>query len=153
MNALSFDERSRRRPTFEQDSVPADFGGAVLHLPLPRVTIRRRRNEDGTSRGEAYRGFGVDFDRLVDRVEEANTGTAVELAAALFDLAADLIRRNYEVTEEELDELLVLDPSTFAGGGIPEPWSTVWGVACGVPKSSGAGPEPPASSAASTPTA
>lgn len=153
MSAPSFDERSRRRPTFDPDSVPATFGGAVLYLPRPRVVLRRRREPGGASRAEVCHGFGADFDALVDRVEAASGGTMVELATALIDLAADLVARNYDLAEAELDELLVLDPSGFGGDSIPEPWATVWGMACSVPKSSGAGPAPPASSAASTPTA
>lgn len=115
--------------------------------------LRRRREPGGASRAEVWHGFGADFDALVDRVEAASAGTMIELAAALIDLAADLIRRNYDLTEDELDGLLMLDPAGFGGDSIPEPWATVWGIACSVPKSSGAGPAPPASSAASTPTA
>lgn len=139
-----FDERGRRRPGFDPDSVPVDLGGARLYLPRPRLTIRRRHDERGRSIADPARTFGADYDALVEAVTGAD-GMA-GLAAALFDLTADLLRRNYEVSEDELDRLLSIDPSEWRGAdGVPEPWATVWEVARGLgPKSSAAGSSPPA---------
>lgn len=140
---LSFDERERRRPSFDPDSVPADFGGTTLYLPKPRLTIRRRHDEAGRSVAVPWRSFGPDFDGLVEAVAQASeSGSVVALASGLFDLAADLIRRNYDVTEDDLDALLSIDPSAF-GESMPEPWATVWSVAlCLPPKSNGPGSSP-----------
>lgn len=128
MIATTFDEKARRLPTFDPDSVPAGFGGVTLYLPRPRVMIRRRRGEDGKSQAVVTRTFGPAYDGLIDAVELASTaGDVTDLAAALFELAADLLGRNYSLTEEELDGLLAFDPM----GGMREPWATVWAVALG----------------------
>lgn len=138
MIATTFDEKARRLPTFDPDSVPADFGGVTLHLPRPRVMIRRRRVPGGASRGEVIRTFGPAFDALIDAVELASAaGDVTDLAAALFDLGEDLLRRNYNLTDEELDGLLTFDPM----GGMSEPWATVWAVALGGGKPAAAEPE------------
>lgn len=144
MTESLFDPAKSRRPEFDPESVPVEFGSLVFHLPKPRVSIRRRHNPDGSSVGEPTRSFGADFERLVDKVAEAAGGGSIQaLAAALFDLAADLIRRNYAIAEEELDQVLSLDPAAFGGDSIPEPWATVWGVAVGLPKAKGPGPSQP----------
>lgn len=141
-----------RLETFDPDSVPVVFDQVVVYIPKPRVSIRRK-TVNGKPEIEVRRTFGADYDRLVDRVEEALAATMVELASALFEVTADLIRRNYRATDEDLDAILVLNPDQF-GEEVPEPWATVWEVANGLPpKSSAPGPTPAASSSASTPTA
>jgi len=140
-----FDEAAKRRPSFDSDSVPVELAGVLVYLPKPRVMIRRRHDPSGKSTAEGHKSFGADYDALLDRVQAA-TGDLVELATALFEVAADLLRRNYEISEDELDSLLVFDVTEWSqADGIPEPWSTVWAVATGLgPKLNGPGPTPPA---------
>lgn len=168
--ASSPEEPFPRRPEFDPESIPVLFGSALLYLPPPRFTLRRRRRPDGSTFAEPARSFGVDFDRLVDRVTEAaGSGAPGQpvpwdlLAVALFDLAADLIRRNYEVDETRLDQLLTFCPRDVLDVAsededdpreLPDPWGSVWRVALGLgPKSRGVGSSPPVSSPESTPTA
>jgi hypothetical protein len=131
-----FDEQAKRRPTFDPDSVPIELSGVVVYFPKPRITIRRTHGSNGKSGGEALRSFGPDYDKLTEALIEAGgDGKSVhDFAVALFDLAADLIRRNYDVTEDELDSLLSFDVAEWSRSdtGLPEPWNQIWEVARGI---------------------
>lgn len=129
------EEASKRRPEFDEESVPVEFAAGRFYLPKPRIVFRRGR-VDGKAVPIASKSFGADYDRLLGAVEQASKeGTVVEVVDALFALAEDLLARNYELTPEDLDEILVVDfnttPDEFLP--IPQPWGEVWRIANSLP--------------------
>lgn len=133
---MSLDERSLRRPEFDPQSVPIDFPGrGTWYLPRPRVTYRRERDEGGNQVTRRIRDFGPEYDSLVEAFNAAKT--VEDTVTALFDLASDLIRRNYEIGDDDLYSLLVYEVDVSAGG-LPEPWDSIFRVAATLPPKSNA---------------
>jgi hypothetical protein len=117
-------EITRRRPSFNPaKSVPVVFAdGCTWWLPKPRVTVRpvfkngRTVNVDGRCLRFPHIGYGDDdIDALLALIAETDDpGSIVELVATL---AAELLRRNYDLSDAELDELLCIRPADPASLG------------------------------------
>lgn len=129
------EEASKRRPEFDEESVPVDFAAGRFFLPKPRIVFRRGK-VDGKTVAIPSRTFGVDYDQKLAAVEvAAKDGTVVELMTALFAIAEDLLSRNYELTDDELDAILVVDYNSPPDEllPIPQPWGEVWRAANSLP--------------------
>ncbi len=142
-----FDERSRRLASFDPESVPGELAGVVVYLPRPRLFLRCKV-EASRVRAEPARGFGAEFDSLLDAVgRSSQSGVLLDLATDLFALTANLLRRNYEISDREIEALVAIDVAAWRESApqIPEPWDTVWRLANSLPpKSSATGSLPPA---------
>jgi hypothetical protein len=135
---MSIDERPKRKPEFDEASVPVEIPGhGTWYIPRPRLTFRRRRL-DGKTSAVAGTNFGADYDALVSQVETAAEGTVRDFCSALFALAEDLLARNYDLTDDDLDALFEIDPKPSETGTLREPWGTIWEVAAGLPPKSSA---------------
>jgi hypothetical protein len=108
------DEKALRRPGFRDDVRVRLADGQEWALPKPRIRTGRRRNPDG-SRSLAYRvESGEAYQRRLDEMYEA-TGT--DFFLAVLDLAGMLLSENYDLTEDQIDEVLSLD---FSDSARPE---------------------------------
>ncbi len=111
------DELAKRKPELvERDSVRVVFGdGQAWAIPKPWLEIRpifKNRVARGSYRALAY---GPPIDDLVEVIKDLG-GDVYATAVAVATAAAALLRRNYDLTDAELDQLLNYRPddvSTF----------------------------------------
>lgn len=101
---IAIDEKSRRLPTFDdQESVPVVFGdGQEWFLPRPHINVFALF-ADGKARRETSNSFGQEFQAKIARVD------LTDEFADVCDLAADLLRRNYDLPDADLSALLRYD--------------------------------------------
>ena len=97
------DEKARRLPGFNEDeSVPVAFGdGQEWYLPRPTVDVFASFATTPPTEVTSS-SFGADFDAMVKAVSASDDGFFPAVAA----LAADLLRRNYDLSDAELSGLL-----------------------------------------------
>lgn len=97
------DEKSLRRETWEEESgswVTFADGQAWL---LPKPWVRRRPTRvNGVLQFGASTEYGAEFDAMLKAVEDDWTQGNSELAISL-------LQRNYDLTEDQIYELLVID--------------------------------------------
>lgn len=99
------DEKGKRKAGFDEaESVEVEFGdGQSWFLPRPRYTLRAVR--EGTSaKSRLCSSFGPEFDALM---EAAQSNEDYYGGAGM--VAADLLMRNYDLTEDEAWSLLSFD--------------------------------------------
>jgi hypothetical protein len=99
------DEQARRRPTFDEaTSEPVTLGdGQDWHVPKPRIRFRFAATERGFT--EAF-SHGREYDALMQRWREAKGEASLRAEFAVF---AFLLRVNYELSDDDLADLLVFD--------------------------------------------
>lgn len=122
------DEAALRRPDFDETtSVPVVLGdGQAWHLPKPMLWTFIPVVRDGKATAGATGSFGPAYDALVERLDDAEEfGAKVE---ALFDLAIDLLRRNYDIPDDRYARLLPFRPADEANQRM---WQEVLAVARG----------------------
>jgi hypothetical protein len=124
-------ERELRRDEFHPDSHPIEMAdGQKWHFPRPRV-----RFATGFGGGRANVKTWVEhWDGFMDLLEEAARmpeGTGDWVSAHL-SIAANMLLRNYDLSDQQLDELfgfetiddlvqLILEVSRVAAGQSPKP--------------------------------
>jgi hypothetical protein len=100
------DEQAKRKPNFdERNAAPVVLAdGQTWHVPKPWLEIRPVFR--GGKAAAAYRVLtcGPELDDLVEALSESNELDGQVVAVA--SLAAYLLRWHYELTDDELDQLL-----------------------------------------------
>jgi len=100
------DEKSRRKPNFdERHSSPIVLSdGQTWYVPKPWLEIRPVFRDGKAVTAYNVLTAGQELDELVDAIGEAETAKAQVIGAA--SLAAHLLRHHYDLTDEDLDQLL-----------------------------------------------
>jgi hypothetical protein len=111
-------------------------------FPLPRIRIRFDVGGDlspseSTPQVETNRHFGPEYDRLQDEFREFNAAYSAEgstlgdldYVKAIIPLAASLLRRNYDLTDDQLSNLLIYIPGDARNF---EMWDSIRRVAMGI---------------------
>lgn len=139
MSPPRLDEPALRRPDLDPDSVPIEIPGQGTWLfAPPRIRWTRGRTPGGPA-AVAHLG-GPDYQALVDRLHAATSNG--EVFAALIDLGAACLRRNYDLGDEQIDALLwietVPDPDAETPGArrLPDHWERIQEVALALPPKS-----------------
>jgi len=107
------DERALRKPGFSEGYPVRLADGQDWVFPKPRIRFRPKIGPDG--RVEVGRtAFGPEFDASFDvlfGVTEAEPGEQMRVQ---FEMAVRLLSANYELTAEQLADLIVFEPGDEA---------------------------------------
>lgn len=122
------DEKALRKPGFdEENSVPLTCDdGQSWYFPKPWLDFRRVPVPGGRPTFRVGRSFGRDFDAKREAVRVAET--LKDQADALFDLAEDMLGRNYHLIPEDFPSILAFRPDDPANVQF---WQDVSDVATG----------------------
>ena len=104
------DERALRRSEFRDGPQVRLADGQLWTFPRPRLRIRPIRNSE-TGRIEVGGGsrFGADFDAIFDELIETPPEDSLARWALQFELASVVLSLNYNLTDDDLAELLDTD--------------------------------------------
>lgn len=113
------DEQERRRPEFVGDVPVTLCDGGTWFLPKPRICLAPKRNATGFETRCAVMGWGHDYYSKLDALEVAGLkDDSVAAINAEMDLACALLLRNYDLTDDELAEVLWFDMQDEANGAM-----------------------------------
>ena len=110
------DERAKRKPRFdERNSVwIALADGARWAFPKPWLEVYTSFREGRAVSTYPVLTYGPELDELVDAIGECHDNAALIIGAA--SLGAFLLRRHYDLSDEDLDRLFAVrvgDPSSW----------------------------------------
>ena len=131
--APALDEKALRRPEFSGGVPIRLFDGQEWTFPTPIVeAFVPRRDANGKTRQALSFDWGAEYDDLIEMFVSAEY--VRDEAVALYDLAFDLLRRNYNVTFNDMRHVLKrfkeTDPRYPA---MLETWEAIASVALGKP--------------------
>jgi len=103
-------ELEKRKPDFvEHDSVRVELAdGGRWALPKPWLEVRPIFKDGVATRSRCLLAYGQPIDDLVGMI--GGLDGFGEVACVVATLAGYLLRRNYELVDDELDELLAFMP-------------------------------------------
>jgi hypothetical protein len=102
-------EAEYRRPDFKGD-VEVTLANGSWWIRKPSVKLRRQAQPDGSRNVVTLVSISPTFDAALVAYGIAKE-TGEGLVSAMFGLVVALLRENYDLTDEALDELLVFDGS------------------------------------------
>ena len=103
------DERALRRPEFTEGTRIVLGDGQAWTFPPSWLRLYPGRGQDGEFTVGGGMGFGSAYDDLIDRLIDCDPGDTAGRLALQFQMAAALLNRNYELSDRDLRELLVID--------------------------------------------
>jgi hypothetical protein len=118
---MSLDETALRRPTWRDGHKITLADGQEWTIPKPRLRLRPRF-ENGKVVGVRDVEYAPEDDSLVDTLFGAADAEADAWVAARWELLARLLRANYDLSDDALAELLVIDPEDASGS---DRWSEI----------------------------
>ncbi len=110
------DERAKRNPEFdEQNSTWITLAdGGQWAFPKPWLEIRATFRGGRAAASYPVLTYGPELEGLVNAIDECRDNTALLVGAA--SLGAYLLRRNYDLSDDDLDRLFAIrigDPSSW----------------------------------------
>ena len=104
-------EREKRKADPEIHGSPVVLmDGQTWWFPRPRVSFRRAiRSDTGAPGLHAFTDLGADFDQILADLDAAETVGGEALGC--LNLAACMLRVNYDLSDDDLAELLVFTPT------------------------------------------
>lgn len=103
------DEQALRRSTFSQGPEVTLGDGGKWSLPMPTLRLFPIRGEDGRIAVGGGPSFGADYEALMDDLTDCDPEDTTARLTIQFRMAAMLLTRNYDLTDRDLRELLVID--------------------------------------------
>lgn len=103
------DERALRRPEFLQGPKVTLGDGGDWYLPSPTVRLFPIRGEDGRIAVGGGPSFGAEYEAMMDELADCDPEDATARLTVQFRMATLLLTRNYDLTDRDLRELLVID--------------------------------------------
>ncbi|QEH38643.1 hypothetical protein OJF2_72490 [Aquisphaera giovannonii] len=103
------DERTLRRATFTDGPRVVLGDGQAWAFPRPWLRLYPVRGEDGRLAVGGGMSYGAEYEDLVDRLVECGPDDRSGRLAVQFQMAADLLGRNYELDDRDLRRLLAVD--------------------------------------------
>jgi hypothetical protein len=100
-------EPSLRKPEFSEGCAVELADGQTWTFPKPRFRVTPVDGPDGRITTYFQPSYGDEFDRTMAIFLEGQLCTTGELFEVRFRCAADLLRRNYDLSTADLAELLV----------------------------------------------
>jgi hypothetical protein len=111
-----FDERAKRHPEFDERNsawITLADGGRWA-FPKPWLEVHARFRDGRAVASDPVLTYGPELEALVDAVDECRDNAALLVGAA--SLGAYLLRRNYDLSDDDLDRLFAVrvgDPSSW----------------------------------------
>jgi hypothetical protein len=103
---MAIDEASRRREEFQEASAPVVLAdGQTWHIPKPFIAIFPSFVDGRAVNGFRHLTYGPDLDAHMGAIREEEE--PIDRLLLVLTLGAYLLRRNYDLTDDELDELFV----------------------------------------------
>jgi hypothetical protein len=127
---LKINEKDRRRPTFTQGSAVQLADGQSWTFPKARIQFRPRIL-DGHAEVMGGSRFGPEFDGDMDILFGVVEAEPVDRLRAKFQMAVRLLLANYDLSDDEISNLIVWEPedpisaknwadlTTVLSGGTP----------------------------------
>jgi len=103
------DERTLRRPGFTEGPRVVLGDGKEWTLPRPTLRLFPARDADGRIGVGGGPSFGAEYEALMDDLAACDPADATARLTVQFRMAALLLSRNYELSDRDLRELLVVD--------------------------------------------
>lgn len=103
------DERAARRPDFSAGAEVVLGDGRVWTLPRPTLRLYPVRDAEGRIAVGGGPSFGAEYEALMDDLADCDPDDASARLTIQFRMAALLLSRNYDLTDRDLRELLVVD--------------------------------------------
>lgn len=104
------DEKTLRRPEFSEGyRVPLE-DGQEWHLPKSRIRWSPRFGIDGKISIGGGASFGPEFDDKMDVIYGIVEADGAERLRTEFELAARLLLANYDLTPQNVSDLIVWEP-------------------------------------------
>lgn len=118
---MKIDEQSRRTERYSGDVPVVLADGQQWCLPKPRVRYAPKPMPDGNPGSVRRTSFGRGYDEALDEFLRSETdeteGGVMRQVNAHLSLASALIRINYDLTDDEVEDLVQLD---FSADATPE---------------------------------
>jgi hypothetical protein len=125
---MPLDEHSLRRPTFSEGHAVTLADGQEWTLPKPRIRFKPRIVEGKVEIGGGP-SFGPEFDDKLDILFGVAQAEPAERLRVKFEVAVRLLVANYDLTPDNLAELIVLEPGDPASD---ERWEQLCDAIMGV---------------------
>lgn len=110
---MAIDESSRRRPGFRGDVAVELSDSQTWHLPIPRIRFRPARDDAGKITAKQSYSFGPEYLAKVEAYYEAKEDETEaggeRILLATLDLASAVLLANYDLTDDEVGELIQFD--------------------------------------------
>jgi hypothetical protein len=123
------DERALRKPGFSDGHKVALADGQEWTFPKPRIRFRPRIGPDGRVEVGGGPSFGPEYDGQLDVLFGVTEAEPFERLRVKFEVAVRLLRGNYELTDDQVGELLVMEPGDPASD---ERWEELTRVLMGI---------------------
>jgi len=108
------DEKALRKPTFIDGHKVTLADGQAWTFPRPRIRLRPKIGVDGRVDIGGGPSFGPEYDDQLDVLFGAVDAEPVERLRVKFEVAVRLLRSNYDLTDRDVGELIVLEPGDAA---------------------------------------
>jgi hypothetical protein len=128
------DERALRKSTFSEGHKVVLADGQEWVFPKPRVRFKPRIAADGRVEVAGGPSFGPEYDQQLDVLFGVADVEPVEQLRVKFEVAVRLLRSNYELSDQQIADLVVFEPGDEAA---EERWDQLSRVLMGIaPKAS-----------------
>jgi hypothetical protein len=118
------DEKSLRKPTFTEGHWTELSDGQKYSFPKPRIKFRPKF-VDGKVEIGGGATFGPEYDANLDILLGAVQVDGAERLRVKFEVAARLLRANYDLTDEQVSDLLEFDIDDEVSSGRYDRWSDI----------------------------
>jgi hypothetical protein len=107
---MPLDELALRKPGFSEGYKVALADGQEWTFPKPRIRFRPKIGADGKVEVGGGPSFGPEYDRQLDVLFGVTEAEPVEQLRVKFEVAVRLLSANYDLTAEQLGDLVVFEP-------------------------------------------
>jgi hypothetical protein len=126
---MALDEAAVRKSTFSEGYPVRLADGQDWTFPKPRIRFRPKIGPDGRVEVGGGPSFGPEFDGMLDTLFGVTEAEPVEQLRIKFEMAVRLLSANYDLTPDQLGELIVLEPGDEASD---ERWDQLSRVLMGI---------------------
>lgn len=105
------DEKALRKPGFSEGYQVTLADGQAWTMPKPRFRFRASVGPEGRTEVGGRPTFGPEYEQSIEALYGIGDVEPIESIRVRMDMAARLLRSNYDLTDDDLGDLIVLDTS------------------------------------------